>query len=72
MDDTPWWISLLVSWLPFIALIAVWIYLSKGFQGRSPSGRTLIQLYEDQLAETKKMNTILERVAAALERRAEK
>jgi cell division protease FtsH len=28
-SDIPWFVSLLVSWLPFIALIGVWIYLSQ-------------------------------------------
>ena len=29
-------VSLLVSWLPFIALIAVWIFLSRGMQTGGP------------------------------------
>jgi cell division protease FtsH len=28
-NDVPWFVSLLVSWLPFIALIGVWIFLSR-------------------------------------------
>ncbi|HMN52370.1 MAG TPA: ATP-dependent metallopeptidase FtsH/Yme1/Tma family protein, partial [Xanthobacteraceae bacterium] len=28
-DNLPWYVSLLVSWLPFIALIGVWIFLSR-------------------------------------------
>jgi cell division protease FtsH len=35
--DAPWLFSLLVSWLPFVALIGVWIYLSR--QLRSASWR---------------------------------
>src|ERR1700710_212831 len=31
--DVPWFVSLLVSWLPFIALIGVWIFLSRQMQG---------------------------------------
>jgi cell division protease FtsH len=31
-DNVPWF-SLLVSWLPFIALIGVWIFLSRQMQG---------------------------------------
>jgi cell division protease FtsH len=27
-SDIPWFVSLLVSWLPFLALIGVWIYLA--------------------------------------------
>src|SRR5579863_5111520 len=32
-DNLPWFVSLLVSWLPFIALIGVWIFLSRQMQG---------------------------------------
>ncbi len=32
-DNMPWFMSLLVSWLPFIALIGVWIFLSRQMQG---------------------------------------
>ena len=29
----PWFVSLLISWLPFVALIGVWIFLSRQMQG---------------------------------------
>ncbi|MBS9479207.1 ATP-dependent zinc metalloprotease FtsH [Ancylobacter radicis] len=32
-DSVPWFVSLLLSWLPFIALIGVWIFLSRQMQG---------------------------------------
>src|SRR3954467_7978401 len=32
-NDVPWFVSLLISWLPFIALIGVWIFLSRQMQG---------------------------------------
>src|SRR5213083_2279957 len=32
-NDVPWFVSLLVSWLPFIALIGVWSFLSRQMQG---------------------------------------
>ena len=32
-DNAPWFVSLLVSWLPFIALIGVWVFLSRQMQG---------------------------------------
>ncbi len=32
-DNVPWYVSLLVSWLPFVALIGVWIFLSRQMQG---------------------------------------
>jgi cell division protease FtsH len=32
-ENVPWFVSLLVSWLPFIALIGVWLFLSRRMQG---------------------------------------
>jgi cell division protease FtsH len=32
-EQVPWFVSLLVSWLPFVALIGVWIFLSRQMQG---------------------------------------
>ncbi|NJL08639.1 MAG: ATP-dependent metallopeptidase FtsH/Yme1/Tma family protein [Methylacidiphilales bacterium] len=32
-QDTPWFLQLLFSWLPFVALIGVWIFLSRQMQG---------------------------------------
>jgi cell division protease FtsH len=32
-EQVPWFVSLLVSWLPFLALIGVWIFLSRQMQG---------------------------------------
>src|SRR2546429_5085508 len=41
-DNVPWFVSLLVSWLPFIALIGVWVFLSpplQGARGQAPGFR---------------------------------
>ena len=38
-DNVPWFVSLLVSWLPFIALIGVWIFLSRQMQGGAGKAR---------------------------------
>src|SRR5216683_1796949 len=38
-DNVPWFVSLLVSWLPFIALIGVWIFLSRQMQGGAGASR---------------------------------
>jgi cell division protease FtsH len=32
-ENVPWFVSLLISWLPFVALIGVWIFLSRQMQG---------------------------------------
>lgn len=33
-ETVPWYVSLLISWLPFVALIGVWIFLSRQMQKR--------------------------------------
>ncbi|MEH2546495.1 hypothetical protein V1283_003140 [Bradyrhizobium sp. AZCC 2262] len=38
-------------------------------QARGSSGVSLIELYEQQVAETRRMNVFLERIAASLEKR---
>ena len=65
------WLSLLVSWLPFLILIGLWFWFSRsaGMRARGPSGATMIDLYEQQVAETRRMNANLERIAATLEKR---
>jgi ATP-dependent Zn protease len=66
------WVSFLVAWLPFLLLIGAWLHFSRyhGMQARgSSTGATLIDLYEQQVAETRKMNANLERIAGALEKR---
>jgi len=66
MMDAPWWISLLISWLPFLALILVWIILARTMtKGRGPWG------LEALVAEMGRMNVLMERIAVALEKRAE-
>jgi len=64
-------VSLLNSWLPFLVLVAVWFWFSRriGMQARGRSGVTMIELYERQVEETRRMNATLERIAASMERR---
>lgn len=65
------WMGLVVAWLPFLVIIAVWFWFSRrnGMQARGSSGATLIELYEQQVAETRRMNQFLERIAMSLEKR---
>jgi len=65
------WLSLLLSWLPFLVLIGVWFWISRsaGMKARGRSGITMIELYEQQVEETRRMNATLERIAVAMEKR---
>jgi ATP-dependent Zn protease len=64
------WMSLLVSWLPFLVLIGLWFWLARrgGLQARGLSGTTIIDLYEQQVAECRRISLSLERIAASLEK----
>jgi hypothetical protein len=66
------WITVLVNWLPFLILIVALLLLARwqGMRSRGPSGHSLIELYEQQVAETRKLNASIERIAVALEKRA--
>jgi ATP-dependent Zn protease len=65
------WMSLVASWLPFLVLIGLWFWFSRrtGMQARGSSGTTMIDFYEQQVAECRRMNLILERIATSLEKR---
>ncbi|MGY8637967.1 hypothetical protein RAD15_36400 [Bradyrhizobium sp. 14AA] len=64
------WVELAVSWLPFLVLIGLWFWFSRraGMQARGKSGVTMIELYEQQVTETRRMNGFLERIAQSLEK----
>lgn len=65
------WMALVASWLPFVLLMGLWFYFSRtnGMRARGSSGVTMIELYEQQVGETRRMNVNLERIAASLEKR---
>ena len=65
------WLSLLLSWFPFLVLIVLWVWVSRsiGMRARSPSGVTMIELCERQAEEMRQINATLERIAASMERR---
>jgi hypothetical protein len=59
-------LSVLLSWWPFLMLIAAWILIVRLNVQRTASGLTMIELYEQQIAETRRTNATLEKIAAAL------
>ncbi|UFZ06064.1 hypothetical protein LQG66_07090 [Bradyrhizobium ontarionense] len=62
-----WLVELIVSWLPFIILIGVGVSL--GRRGSLGPRTNVVQLYEQQIDETKRTNVLLERIAISLENR---
>ncbi len=55
------------SWWPFILMVGGSTLAMRVMRQRTSSGATMIDLYEQQIAETRRTNAGLERIAAALE-----
>lgn len=68
MEEVPWYVSLFVSWLPFLIWISVlwWIgrVVARRIEGtlRTPEGRSLAQVLEEHARETRRTNELLERM----------
>lgn len=61
------WASILISWAPLLAVIVVWIVMSRRLS-KGPLGKIGTQ-YPVQLEEMQRTNVLLERIAVALEKR---
>jgi hypothetical protein len=62
------WLSVLLSWWPFVMLIGAWIVISR-FTYRTKSGVSAIELCQQQLTEMQRINANLERIVAAIDKR---
>jgi hypothetical protein len=67
MEDQVEWTRVFVSWVPFIMMVIAMFVCVRLYRPRAASGATMVQLYEQQLTETRRTNATLERIAAALE-----
>src|SRR5215510_9260032 len=54
MEDQIEWVRLFLSWVPFIAIIIAWFVITRFFRQRAASGATMIELYEQQVTETRR------------------
>src|SRR5215813_7750780 len=63
-DNVPWFVSLLVSWVPFLLTIALWIWsvrmISRAL--RTPDGRSIGQVVDECSSELRKSNDRLEQL----------
>lgn len=68
------WIEVLVTWLPVLLLIAVWVIFMK--RGRSAymgkSGKTHGEMLEEHIAEMRRQNDLLEKIVKDQEARLQK
>lgn len=66
MEDQVEWTRVFVSWVPFIVMVIAVFVCARLYRPRAASGATMVQLYEQQLTETRRTNATLERIAGAL------
>jgi len=63
-DNVPWFVSLFVSWLPFLLTIALWIWSVRTISRalRTPDGRSIGQVADEYGSELRKSNDRLEQL----------
>jgi len=67
-EEVPWYVSLFVSWLPFILMMFVWIGIGRGLGKRieislrAPDGRPVGQVIDDHAREMRRTNDMLEQM----------
>jgi len=68
MEEVPWYVSLLVSWSPFIVMVLLfgWVgrRIARGVETslRAPDGRPVGQVLDDHLREMRRSHDLLEQV----------
>lgn len=66
--QVPWYVSLIIAWLPFIFMGALWYWIIRTIKVslRTPDGRSVGQVIDEVGAELKRSN---ERIEALLNNR---
>lgn len=61
MDEVPWYVSLVASWLPFLFLIGLAIWVTRSIRAtlRTKDGRSLAQVVDDHAREMRRSNDLL-------------
>jgi len=61
MDEVPWYVSLIVAWLPFLVLIGTGIWVGRAVRAGSHTkdGRSLAQVLDDHAHELRRSNDLL-------------
>jgi hypothetical protein len=61
-DTLPWYVSLILSWLPFIVWYVMTVWITRVLRGalRTKDGRSLAQTVDDYAREVKRSNDLFE------------
>jgi hypothetical protein len=60
MEELPWYVSLIVVWLPFLFLIGLAIWITRTIRAtlRTTDGRSLAQAFDDHAREMRRSNDL--------------
>jgi hypothetical protein len=63
-EEVPWYVSLIVSWLPFLMLIWLGVFISRRIRKalRADDGRSVGQVLDEQAREMHRTNDMLEKM----------
>ncbi len=63
-EEVPWYVSLMISWLPFAFMCALWYWIIRTIKLslKTTDGRSVGQVIDDVGAELKKSNDRLEKI----------
>jgi hypothetical protein len=72
-DDIPWYVSLAMSWLPFLVLVgmAVWMTLTIRAALRTKDRRTLADAVDGYARELRRSNDLFEQAFKSMPRRSD-
>ena len=72
-DEIPWYVSLTLSWLPFLVLIgtAVWVTLTLRAALRTKDRRTLAEAVDGYARELRRSNDLFEQAIKGAPRRSD-
>jgi hypothetical protein len=59
-NDVPWWVSVILAWLPFIVLVgsATWMIATLRAALHTPDGRSLAKVIDDYVHEMQRANDL--------------
>jgi hypothetical protein len=63
-EQVPWYVSLIIAWLPFLFMLAVWYWMVRSISRslRTSDGRSVGQVIDEVGAELQKSNERLEKL----------
>ncbi len=73
MEETPWYVSLIIAWLPFIAWIVsvIWVAVRIARVLETPDGHSLASVVDGYGRELKRSNDMLEQLVTEHRKRLE-